>query len=116
MMVRAAQRMHDRIGLGLFDPDAVLDVISASRCLTDGKSVLVGREVPVSSSSAPAVNLAVFWDTHGCAWEMLRKHEEASDLPSGVFVPARHNKRERLMAALQRRGYAPHETLMVKHG
>ena len=100
--------------LGEFDPSYVADAIQSSNVVTDGKSVILGMECPIVSSGAPAVNQAWFWDGKQTSFNMLAEHEASSDLPSLISVPWKHERREALMRALQRRGYRPFEILMVQ--
>lgn len=108
------RRKQQWLDLGNFDLEHVRGCISASHIATDGQSVVLGMERPVVSSDAPAVNQAWFWDGKQTSFSMLAKHEASSHLPSMISVPWKHDRREALMRALQRRGYRPFEINMVK--
>ena len=112
-----ADRIREKqewLQLGGFDPAYVADAIAGSHVATDGRSVVLGVECPVVSSGAPAVNQAWFWHGEGNVWPLLDQHEASSELPSMISVPWKHQRREALVKALQRRGYNPFEINMVK--
>lgn len=115
-MLERARAKQEWLGVGSFDDDYTLNVGRQCHTLTDGKSVLWGCEMPSTTSPEAALNYVLFWDSDRNAWPLLKAHEAQSDLPSAVFVPSKHKRQEALMRALRMRGYAPHETLMVKHG
>jgi hypothetical protein len=115
-MLKAAKAKQEWLGVGSFDTEYTAGVWRDSRVFTDGSGQLWGCEMPSTTSADPALNYVLFWDSDRNAWPLLKAHEASSNLPSAVFVPSKHERQEALMKALRRRGYAPHETLMVKHG
>lgn len=115
-ILERAKKRHEWLGLGEFDEASARALMEECHVIEDGKSLLCGAEMPSMGASNNALNVVVYWDTNGAAWDFLDKHESMSDLPSALFVPWKHERREALMRALRARGYEPHETLMVKHG
>ncbi len=115
-MLERARARQEWLGVGSFDDDYTLNIGRQCHTLTDGDAVLWGCEMPSTTSPDPALNYVLFWESDRNAWPLLDAHEAQSDLPSAVFVPSKHKRQEALMRALRMRGYAPHETLMVKHG
>ena len=113
-MLEKAQARQEWLGLGGYNEQHATDLARACTCLVDGQGLLWGLEAPAIASPENAINLVMYWD--GPSMGLLTAHEAQSALPSGVFVPHKHKRREALMRALQGRGYTPHETLMVKHG
>lgn len=115
-MVDFGRDTHDLCELDApYEPDAVLRLFEGCNCFVSDKGMIGGREVPLIHGDTPAVNMAAFWDsTDGNAWNLLKAHEDTSDLPSAVSVVVNNERAAGIERALKIRGYQPVETLWVK--
>lgn len=113
-IVRKCEQTHSYASLGRFCPETVAARASETTNFIKGESVLCGLEIPLLTTSEPAVNHVMMWHTSGDAWDFLKAHEAQSDLPSSVSVMFGHPRAAAIFRKLTAQGYQPVEMMMVK--